>query len=116
MNLLAVSVQFYGQPKSMGIVPAGAFNPRPQVDSAIVRIIVTPPSRFRDVDPARFFELVRAGFGVRRKQLHNALARGLVLNAEQVNARLARAGIDPRRRAETLSLEEWRRVYASFEE
>ncbi len=115
MSLLAVSVQFYGEPRSMGVVPAGAFNPRPQVDSAIVRILVTPPSRFPDVDPVRFFRVVRAGFRVRRKQLHNALSSGLEMSPAEVNARLARAGIDPRRRAETLNMDEWRRVYEEFE-
>ncbi|MGB8647467.1 MAG: 16S rRNA (adenine(1518)-N(6)/adenine(1519)-N(6))-dimethyltransferase RsmA [Anaerolineae bacterium] len=115
MSLLAVSVQFYGRPRSMGVVPAGAFTPRPQVDSAIVRIAVTPPSRFPDIPPRRFFEIVRAGFGMRRKQVHNALQRGLGRNEFEVGTRLARAGIDPRRRAETLSLDEWRRVYDQFQ-
>ncbi len=114
MSLLAVSVQFYGHPHILNIVPAGAFYPRPKVDSAIVRIEVDRPSRFPGVDSHRFFEIVRAGFGVRRKQIHNALSRGLNLNAELVRARLVRAGIDPQRRAETLSLEEWRQVYEQF--
>ncbi len=114
MNLLAVSVQFYGQPQVIGVVPAGAFYPRPKVDSAIVRIRVDQPSRWPGVDASRFFEIVRAGFGERRKQLRNALAHGLKLNAEEVGRRLARAGIDPRRRAETLSLEDWARVYGQF--
>ncbi len=114
MNLLAVSVQFYGQPQVIGVVPAGAFYPRPKVDSAIVRIRVDHPSRWPAVDASRFFEIVRAGFGERRKQLRNALAHGLKLNAEEVGRRLARAGIDPRRRAETLSLEDWARVYGQF--
>ncbi len=116
MSMLAVSIQFYGEPRNMGIVPAGAFNPRPKVDSAIVRILLSAPSRFPDIDPERFFKIVRAGFGVRRKQLHNALERGLDLPAAEVNLRLARAGIDPRRRAETLSLAEWRQVYEQFQD
>jgi 16S rRNA (adenine1518-N6/adenine1519-N6)-dimethyltransferase len=51
---------------------------------------------------------------VRRKQLHNALGRGLRMKADEVDKRLLRAGIDGRRRAETLSLEEWRQVYDNF--
>ncbi len=114
MNLLAVSVQFYGKPRVVGIVPAGAFYPRPKVDSAIVRVDLGQSPEFSMIDSRKFFEIVRAGFGVRRKQIHNALARGLKLEAAAVQARLARAGIDPRRRAETLSLDEWRQVYEQF--
>ncbi len=115
MNLLAISVQFYGQPQVVGVVPAGAFNPRPKVDSAIVRISVNHPARFPEINPARFFEIVRAGFSGRRKQIHNTLSHGLNLNTRETNTLLARAGIDPRRRAETLALDEWRKIYASFE-
>jgi 16S rRNA (adenine1518-N6/adenine1519-N6)-dimethyltransferase len=114
MSLLAVSVQFYGHPHIVSTVPAGAFYPRPRVDSAIVRVEVDNPSPLPEVDSRRFFEIVRAGFSVRRKQLHNALASGLKMNGAQVSSRLLRAGIDPRRRAETLSLEDWRRVYGQF--
>jgi 16S rRNA (adenine1518-N6/adenine1519-N6)-dimethyltransferase len=116
MSQLAVGVQFYGRPRIVAQVPAGAFYPRPQVDSALVRVELDHPSRFPETDHRRFFEIVRAGFGVRRKQLHNALARGLEMNADEVNTRLLRAGIDPRRRAESLSLEEWQRVYLQFSE
>jgi 16S rRNA (adenine1518-N6/adenine1519-N6)-dimethyltransferase len=116
MSVLAVSVQFYGRPQIVAHVPAGAFVPRPQVDSAVVRIVLDRPSRFPEADPGRFFQIVRAGFGVRRKQLHNALARGLQINGEEVKARLVRAQIDPRRRAETLSLDEWSRIYLHFQD
>ena len=114
MSLLAVSVQFYGHPQIVDIVPAGAFYPRPKVDSAIVRLQVESPSRWPEVDAARFFNLVRAGFGERRKQLRNALAHRLGQNPAEIDLRLARAGIDPRRRAETLSMEEWRRLDQQF--
>ena len=115
MNLLAVSVQFFGDPRLVGRVPAGAFHPRPKVDSAIVRIRVHHPSRWPAVEADRFFSLVRAGFGERRKQLRNALSHGLNTSAEEADRRLARAGIDSHRRAETLSLEEWKRIYQVFD-
>jgi len=107
MSLLAVSVQFYGQPRIVGRIPAGAFYPPPQVDSAVVRIDVYdhPPVPVDDVEG--FFRVVRAGFGQRRKQLRNALSQGLGRPAEEVAAALKRAGIAPQRRAETLSLAEW---------
>ena len=107
MSLLSVSVQFYGRPRRVARIPAGAFYPPPKVESAVVRIDVYPEPPIRVDDVRHFFDVVRAGFSQRRKQLRNALAAGLGLPAEQVAATLRQAGIDPRRRAETLSLEEW---------
>jgi len=107
LSLLAISVQFYGKPSLVARIKAGSFYPAPKVDSAIVRIDVPPqpPIDVRDVD--RFFAVVKAGFGQKRKQLHNALKAGLALPAERVAAALALAGIDGTRRAETLTLDEW---------
>ncbi len=106
-SLLSNSVQFYGSPRIVTTVPAAAFYPAPEVDSAVVRIDVyaRPPVDVDDV--AGFFRLVRAGFRAARKQAANSLAAGLGLPKAEVLAMLARAGIDPRRRAETFSLEEW---------
>jgi 16S rRNA (adenine1518-N6/adenine1519-N6)-dimethyltransferase len=115
MNLLAVSVQFFAQPRAIRTIAAGAFYPRPQVDSTIVRLDVFAQSPFTVKDPSQFFALVRAGFGERRKQLRNALAHGLGVDAQLVAAALARAHIDPARRAETLTLNEWTELYRAFE-
>jgi 16S rRNA (adenine1518-N6/adenine1519-N6)-dimethyltransferase len=110
MGLLSVSVQFYGRPRIVARIPAGAFYPVPKVNSAVVRIDLdeSPTVAVADVD--RFFEVVRAGFGQKRKQLRNALAQGLSLPASTVVEALRRAGVDEKRRAQTLSLEEWTRV------
>jgi 16S rRNA (adenine1518-N6/adenine1519-N6)-dimethyltransferase len=107
MSLLAVSVQFYGQPRIVARIPAGAFVPPPQVYSAVVRIDTFPTPPIDVADIQAFFRVVRAGFGQKRKQLKNALAAGLGLPAAEVSAALTRAGVDPRRRAQTLSLDEW---------
>ncbi|HID63976.1 MAG TPA: 16S rRNA (adenine(1518)-N(6)/adenine(1519)-N(6))-dimethyltransferase RsmA [Anaerolineae bacterium] len=114
MSLLSVSVQFYGRPRIVARIPAGAFYPVPKVNSAVVRIDLyeSPPVAVADVD--RFFEVVRAGFGQRRKQLRNALAQGLSLPVGTVVEALRRAGVDEKRRAQTLSLEEWVRVVRGF--
>lgn len=104
-SMLGVSVQYFGTPRVVDHVPAGAFYPRPSVDSAIVRIDITPHATVQDT--ARFFRVVRAGFGAKRKQLHNALTSGLALPADHVALLLNRAHIDPTRRAETLTLAEW---------
>ena len=61
-------------------------------------------------DTAAFFRVVRAGFSQRRKQLRNALSAGLRRAPTEVATKLEKVGVDPRRRAETLSLEEWARV------
>ena len=166
MSLLAVSVQYYGRVRLVSTVKAGAFWPRPEVDSAVVRIDVDerfleqddgsptadhrPPTaakpaasdasravgalgdeREADLPPtarhsppipsavggrrsaveaeAAFFRVVRAGFSEKRKQLKNNL-RGLGLDDGAIAAALAEAGIDGRRRAETLTIEEWEAV------
>jgi 16S rRNA (adenine1518-N6/adenine1519-N6)-dimethyltransferase len=111
MSLLAVSVQFYGKPCIVTHVPACAFYPVPKVDSAIVRIEPHERLPLPDEDIAPFFDLVRAGFAQRRKQLHNALIHGLPLPAERITPSLVKAGIDGRRRAETLQLAEWVTLY-----
>ena len=107
MSLLAVSVQFYGVPRIVARIPAGAFRPVPAVASAVVRIEVYDPLPWGAVDERAFFRVARAGFAQPRKQLHNTLAHNLGLPAERVAMALEGAGIDGRRRAETLSIEEW---------
>ncbi len=107
MSLLAVSVQFYGLPQiAMHLNPA-AFWPRPDVESAVVRIDVYDTSPIDVPGESDFFRVVRAGFGQKRKQLRNALSAGLHLDKPQADDLLTASGIDPQRRAETLSLSEW---------
>lgn len=109
MSLLAVSVQFYGDPELLFRIKPGSFYPSPTVDSGVVRIDVpeSPPLPEEEIDT--FFQVVRAGFSQRRKQLHNALSAGLgeCLPKDEAATRLDRAGLDHRRRAQTLSVEEW---------
>jgi 16S rRNA (adenine1518-N6/adenine1519-N6)-dimethyltransferase len=110
MSLLAVSIQFYGKPSIVARVPARSFYPAPKVDSVILRIdVYDKPSV--DVPSARaFFDTVRAGFSAPRKQLRNSLAQGLAVGTQEAADLLERAVVDPRRRAETLSIEEWGRL------
>lgn len=111
MSLMSVSVQFYGEPEVVSYVPARCFYPVPEVDSAILRIRPYPHPAVAVTDREGFFRLVRAGFSASRKQLANSLGRGLVLPKAEVLALLEEAGIDPRRRAETLGLDEWTRLW-----
>ncbi len=110
MSLLAVSVQFYANVEVVDRIPAGAFYPRPKVDSAVVRLRRRARPAVPVEDVRWFFRVVRAGFSQRRKQLRNALAAGLHRPSAEVAVALRSVGIDPRRRAETLSLEEWGRL------
>jgi len=90
------------------IVPPGAFHPPPKVHSAVVQVAFRPPAPGAAVlDAARFRRLVKAGFAQRRKTLKNALEAGRVVPPEALAAALLATGIDPRRRGETLSIEEW---------
>jgi 16S rRNA (adenine1518-N6/adenine1519-N6)-dimethyltransferase len=77
------------------------------VDSAILRLAVRSELAAGVTDPAALFRVVRAGFGQKRKQLRNSLAAGLALAPQVVVAALEQAGIDPKRRAETLAIDEW---------
>ena len=88
-------------------VSPGAFRPPPKVDSAVVRLTPRAQSRVPAALDARFREVVRAAFARRRKMLANALAGGLGLPLDTVRDAAATAGVDPGRRAETLSIEEF---------
>ena len=116
MSVLSISVQFYGEPRIMGYVPAQSFYPVPEVDSAILRIDLYPQPAVAVTDVRSFFELVRAGFTASRKQIGNSLAQGLGLPKTEVLSLLGKANIVPQRRAETLTLDEWARLWQIFTE
>ena len=108
LSLLALSVQVYGRPSIAAKIPAAAFHPAPKVDSAILRIdIYDEPLVPHDLINS-FFKLTKAGFGQKRKTLRNSLASGLHITTTDAEALLTSAGIDFMRRAETLSIEEWK--------
>ncbi len=114
MSLLAVAVQFYGEAAIALRVGRGAFVPVPRVDSAVVRVAVRERPPLPEAEIPRFFALVAAGFGQRRKQLANSLAAGLALPKERLAPLLAAAGVSPDRRAETLDVAEWLGLYAAL--
>lgn len=103
MNLLAVSVQFYGAPRVVFSVPKNFFWPRPKVDSAVVKIadIKKPPHT------KEFFETVKAGFAAPRKQLVNNLSKKLGWDKKTAQRKLAQCGLPETARAENLSVEQW---------
>jgi 16S rRNA (adenine1518-N6/adenine1519-N6)-dimethyltransferase len=107
MSLLALSVQVYGKPRIAARIPAGAFFPAPKVDSAVLSIDIYPTPRVKPELLDTFFQLIKAGFSQKRKTLRNSLSSGLRISPAQAADLLTRANIDPQRRAETLSIEEW---------
>jgi 16S rRNA (adenine1518-N6/adenine1519-N6)-dimethyltransferase len=83
------------------------------VDSAVVRIDIYPSPGIPPAQLGVFFRLIKAGFSQKRKILRNALSAGLGISPAEAQSLLVRAGIDPGRRAETLSLQEWRKLCES---
>lgn len=115
MNMLAVSVQFYTVARVGAKLAAGAFYPRPDVDSAVIRLDVRPQPAVAVPSVEGFFRVVKAGFSQKRKQLRNSLAGGLQLEHAEADTLLAAAGIDPQRRAETLTLPEWAAIATAWQ-
>jgi 16S rRNA (adenine1518-N6/adenine1519-N6)-dimethyltransferase len=112
---LSVLWQVWADLALLFAVPPGAFRPPPAVESAVVRAAFRASPRVPIADPAAFARVVKAGFAQRRKTLANALRAGFAgLGAAGVEAALAGAGIDGRRRAETLSLPEFARLAQFF--
>ena len=114
MSLLAVATQFYSKPTVITYVPAKSFYPPPKVDSVVLRLDIHPQPPIGVPDVNGFFDIVNCGFKSRRKQLRNSLAQALGIPPTQVASLLERAGIEAKRRAETLSLEEWRELWQVF--
>ncbi len=106
---LSVAVQYYTEVEKVLAVPPRSFLPAPEVDSAVVACRVRMAPAVAVQDEKLFFRVVRAAFGQRRKTLANALKGGGFQPETVVNA-LAKAEIDPKRRGETLSLEEFARL------
>ena len=103
MNLLALSVQFYAEPKIISYVSRGSFRPMPKVDSAIIRL--TPKYGIWNMEYGikdRFFKLIKTAFAGKRKQLKNTVGREI----------LEKAGIRPESRPEELSLGDWLKIAA----
>ena len=110
---MAVSTQLYGEAKIINTIKAGAFWPRPDVDSAVIRLQLYVEPLLPFAQEEAFFKLVRAGFSQKRKQLKNNLQQ-LGYNQAEILAKLEATGVDGRRRAETLTLSEWITLFQSL--
>lgn len=107
MSLLALSVQVYGQPHIAAYIPASAFFPTPKVDSSVLVVDIFPAPRVDEKNLDVFFQLIKTGFSQKRKKLRNSISAGLRQTPAEAEKMLRAVHIDPQRRAETLSLEEW---------
>ena len=103
---LSITVQYYGRPEIKFIIPKGAFRPVPKVDSAVIHIEIHEKPAVDVRDESFFFKLVRTAFSHRRKTILNALKE----LSPDVRESLLKAGIEPMRRPETLSIEEFARL------
>ncbi len=113
MNLLAVSIQFYAQPKIISYISKKSFWPSPEVDAAIIKI-QSSKSNFQNINKDLFFKIVKAGFSQPRKQLINNLSKKLKIDKIKMEAWLWKNNIQPTQRAETLSVEDWLKLTKSF--
>jgi 16S rRNA (adenine1518-N6/adenine1519-N6)-dimethyltransferase len=113
-SLSTVAVQVFAEAQLGLTIPAESFTPAPRVDSALVVLEVRDRPAVDVADMNAFFRLVEAVFQFRRKQLGGALGRIAGIGSEAAAKRLRDTGIDPERRAQTLTLSEWERVYHSF--
>jgi 16S rRNA (adenine1518-N6/adenine1519-N6)-dimethyltransferase len=102
-GVLSLAVQYHADPEIKFIIPAGAFRPVPKVDSAVIHMHIRKTPKVIVADEALLFKIIRAGFSQRRKTLSNAL-KPLMPDIKDV---LIDTGIDPGRRGETLSMDEF---------
>ncbi len=113
---LSVAAQFYAEAEVAMIVPASVFIPRPNVDSAVIKLKIRKKPAVDVLDESLFFRVVRASFAQRRKTLLNNLLHNLLTKEQkdELIQVLEQTGIDPARRGETLTLEEYGRLTNAF--
>jgi 16S rRNA (adenine1518-N6/adenine1519-N6)-dimethyltransferase len=115
LSRLALSVLMYGDPSLEMRIPAGAFYPVPKVDSAVIKINLHPEPKLAGSLRNHFFTIINAGFLHKRKTLRNSLSKGLGWAPNKAADLLSASSVDPQRRAETLSLEEWLEVTHQYD-
>ena len=114
LSILSVTAQYYWQASLGTIVPAALFTPPPKIDSQILILQHRIAPLYPGLDSKAYFRLVKAGFGQRRKTLLNSLSAGLQLDKATVTAACQAANIDVQRRAQTLELDDWYRLYTQL--
>lgn len=110
-SILSVSSELYSKPQIIRQVSNRSFYPKPDVDCAVIKFDVFKELKYDIKDIKLFFRIVKAGFSARRKQIHNNLSNGLKIEPDKTKEILEKINIDPTRRAQTLSLDEWYKLY-----
>ena len=113
MSILAVTAQLYFDCLLDIEVPAHYFTPPPKVDSQVV-VLRRRDTLLFDVEPSKFFRLIKAGFSEKRKTLRNSLSGGLAIEKTESESVLKRAGIDEGLRAQALSMQQWYDLYRAY--
>ncbi len=104
---LSIAAQYYAEAKTALIVPKTVFIPQPNVDSAVLRLTLREKPAVTVMDESFFFRVVKSSFAQRRKTILNNLVHNLLNDKEKIEQALTRAGIDPKRRGESLTIEEF---------
>lgn len=107
LNLLAISVQLFANPRVVCVVPGHKFYPAPKVDSAVIHIDLPKKAKYKIKDEAKLFRILRACFSGKRKQLHNTLTNNLQLEKKVVETVLAKLKIDSAIRPQQLTIDQW---------
>lgn len=105
LNLLALAIKYYGEPKILFPVSRHCFWPKPKVDSAVIKIAIK--SSLPKIDKQKFFNLIKIGFSAKRKQLQNNLAKGLNEKSSKIKQVFNRLGLTEKIRAQNLALVDW---------
>ena len=109
-NLLALSVQYYAEPKVISYISKNNFRPVPKVDSAIIRLVPRQITIANEQEEGRLFELMKAGFSEKRKQLAPVLSKKLKIPKEDILNTFEKVGLAPNIRPENLSLAQWQEL------
>lgn len=113
MSVLSFSVQYYANAEIVATVAKELFEPIPKVDSAIIKISRRSEPVFES-DTKKLFQLVKAGFGEKRKMLRNSLSGGLQISTAQAERLLSSSGLKSTTRAQELDMEDWHKLYNQY--
>lgn len=111
LSILGVSVQYYAKAQYLFTVSRNSFDPVPQVDSAVIRIIIDNQQNVRNKEEdKKFFQIVKMGFSAKRKTLGNNLANGLHADKKEIENILEKNGFSKTVRAQELSVDDWKKL------
>lgn len=103
---VTIAVNYYSDPEFLFMVKAGSFMPKPNVDSAVIRLNILNNSKGKVLDEKTFFKVVKTAFSQRRKTLVNSLGAGLCISKQKLNDVFNRLDISASSRAENLTMQQ----------